>query len=93
MLFLACREPQSTHKTSRSVPASANFFLLYVALLPDWVSLGHKFCTRVNFVCFVQILYDFVFVCAHSQTTDGQSTQILYVTKKKKKKLRILERS
>lgn len=82
MLCLACREPRSTHKTSRSVPASANFFLLYVALLLDWVSPGHKFCTRANFVRFVQILYDFVFVCAHSQTTDGQSTETLCHQKK-----------
>lgn len=44
MLYLACREPQSTPKTSRSVPGSANFFLLYAALLLNWVSLGHKFC-------------------------------------------------
>lgn len=48
LMCLACREPGPTHKTSRSVPASANFFLLYVALLLDWVSLGHKFCTSAG---------------------------------------------
>ena len=74
LMCLACREPGPIHKTSRSVPASANFFLPYVALLLDWVSPGHKFCTRAG--------HGFVFVCAHSQTSDGQSTETLCHQKK-----------
>lgn len=74
LMCLACREPRPTHKTSRSVPASASFFLLYAALLLDWVSPGHKFCTMAG--------HGFVFVCAHSQTPDGQSTETLCHQKK-----------
>lgn len=74
LMCLVCREPRPTHKTSRSVPASASFFLLYAALLLDWVSPGHKFCTRAGHG---------LGLCVHIPKHLMVSLQKLYVTKKK----------